>query len=129
MEPEHIAQIKQIFQKKAAQTPGLTPEQEKQILHEIIIERIKQPSLGASTQTGTTQQDQTQQPISATKPLPASTQSSGHAAVVRTLVQMAVHEDLYKAAQLAYDTKNPYLIDQFHDTLVDEFFNMIKSEL
>lgn len=130
MEPEHIAQIKQIFQKKTAQTPGLTPEQEKQILHEIIIERIKQPGLGTSTQTGTTQQDQTQQqPISAAKPLPASTQSSDHAAVVRTLVQMAVHEDLYKAAQLAYDTKNPYLIDQFHDTLVDEFFDMIKSEL
>ncbi len=131
MDPEHIAHIKQQFQEKTAQTPGLTPEQEKQILHEIISERIKQPGLDSSTQQGDTRQGTTQtqqQPISATKPLGASTQSSGHAAIVKTLVDMAVHQDLYKATQLAYDTKNPYLIDQFHDTLVDQFYEMIKSE-
>lgn len=131
MEPSHIAEIKQAFQEKTAQTPGLTPDQEKQILHEIITERTARPQPQTSTAQNDTdtqtsaQQQASQQPV---QPLvQQEPYGSQRQAVVHTLVQMAVHEDLYKATRLAYETKNPYLIDQYHDTLVDQFYQMIKD--
>ncbi len=132
MEPPHITEIKQEFQEKTARVPGITPEQEKQILHEIITERIGKPGLGTSTQQDddnkNQQTDTKQSAIKPTSPLKqGEIYGTEHQAIVHTLVQMAVNEDLYKATQLAYDTKNPYLIDQFHDTLVDQFYDRIKA--
>ena len=133
MDPNHVDQIKQAFQEKTANLPLLTPDQEKQILHEIIQERIaaqpQQSSQSAATDDAT-KDEQASVPVAQ----PALDQKQpGVSSVpmndaVKSLVDMAVKEDLYKATKMAYDTKNPFLIDQYHDTLVNEFYQLIKLQ-
>lgn len=135
MEQNHITEIKQVFHEKTANVPALTQEQEKQILHEIIQERIEKQQSGAQA---TQKDDDTKTdegakeaavPVPAPSPVPhPAAPSTQKDATVQTLVNMAVHEDLYKATKMAYETKNPFLIDQYHDTLVNEFYELIKLQ-
>lgn len=136
MEPNHIDQIKQTFQEKTANLPALTPEQEKQILHEIIQERIatqpRQSSSSASSDDAKTQAEETVQAAPTKQPTappakPAAVPEHIQQAV-QSLVDMAVKEDLYKATKMAYETKNPFLIDAYHDRLVNEFYQLIKLQ-
>lgn len=130
-EQNHIDQIKTAFQEKTAALPALTPEQEKQILHEIIQERIApqpQQSSGTNDSGDSDAQRQTRgaapmPPVPPPVAVPQEIQNT-----VKSLVTMAVRDDLYKATKLAYQTKNPYLIDQYHDTLVNEFYELIKLQ-
>lgn len=137
MEPNHIDQIKQAFQKKTANIPSLTPEQEKQILHQIIQERIApQPQQGSGAAVSNDDNTATQESDAVQATAPASQPKQAQSAAVpqhiqdtvKTLVDMAVKEDLYKATKMAYETKNPFLIDQYHDTLVNEFYQLIKLQ-
>lgn len=135
MDINHVNQIKQTFQEKTANLPALTPDQEKQILHEIIQERIatqpKQSSQSDDSDRSDEQKEECSEPPApqpelqavAPQPVPQHVQDT-----VKTLVDMAVQEDLYKATKMAYDTKNPFLIDQYHDTLVNEFYQLIKLQ-
>ncbi len=135
MEPNHIDQIKQTFQEKTANLPALTPEQEKQILHEIIQERIAVQPQQSSSSASSDDTETKEEAISAA-PLKLPTASPTKPAAVpehiqqtvQSLVDMAVKDDLYKATKMAYETKNPFLIDAYHDRLVNEFYQLIKLQ-
>ncbi len=135
MEPNHIDQIKQTFQEKTANLPALTPEQEKQILHEIIQERIAVQPQQSSSSASSDDTETKEQAVPATPSKQPTAPPAKPAAVpehiqqtVQSLVDMAVKDDLYKATKMAYETKNPFLIDAYHDRLVNEFYQLIKLQ-
>jgi hypothetical protein len=47
---------------------------------------------------------------------------------VKALVDMAFHEGVAKAVEEAKKTGDAYLIDAFHDALVDEVYDMLLKE-
>lgn len=47
---------------------------------------------------------------------------------VKSLVDMAFHEGVAKAIEEAKKTNDPYLIDAFHDALIDEVYDLLLKE-
>ncbi len=48
--------------------------------------------------------------------------------ILSQAIQIAIEEDVAKALDFIYKTKNPYLIDAFHDLLVAHFLSLIQKE-
>lgn len=47
---------------------------------------------------------------------------------VKTLIYFAFKKGLHYATAIAEKLKNPYLLDDFHDTLVDELYDLLKEK-
>ncbi len=47
---------------------------------------------------------------------------------IQALVNIAFHEGIHKAIEEVKKTNDPYLIDAFHDALIDEVYNMLIKE-
>jgi hypothetical protein len=47
---------------------------------------------------------------------------------VKTLIYFAFKKGLHYATHVAEQLKNPYLLDEFHDTLVDELYEVLKKK-
>jgi len=94
----------------------LTPETEKQILKEAVSERIitAQPISPA-------QQQIVVQKAQQIKGQPKERQ-------IQLLTEMAFEKGVIEAVEVAKHLDNPYLLDEFHDALVDELYNKLVEQ-
>lgn len=47
---------------------------------------------------------------------------------VKTLIVLAFQKGVYYAANIADKLKDPYLLDEFHDTIVDDVYELLKKK-
>ena len=94
----------------------LTPEREKEILKQAVSENIQtiQP-------ISDDQQQATSQTAKQIKEEPKERQ-------VKLLIDLAFEKDLSHAVEVARRLDNPYLLDEFHDVIVDELYNKLVEE-
>ena len=94
----------------------LTKEKEKEILREAISERIEEipPLLPA-------QQKAIAQKVQQIKAQPKERQ-------IQLLTEMAFEKGVFEAVEVARRLDNPYLLDEFHDALIDELYNRLVEQ-
>lgn len=94
----------------------LPPEKEKEILREAVSERIKkvQP-------TPVSKQPATLQTAQQIKDQPKERQ-------VQLLINLVFEKGIDEAVDVAKHLDSPYLIDELHDTLVDELYNKLVEQ-
>jgi len=93
----------------------LSPEKQKEILKEAVSERI------SGAQPTPTVQQVAAQKAQEIKGQPKERQ-------VELLKQMAFEKGLIEAIETAKNLDNPYLLDEFHDALVDELYNKLVEQ-
>ena len=94
----------------------LSKEKEKEILREAISERIEKvpPLLPA-------QQKAIAQKVQQIKAQPKERQ-------IQLLIEMAFEKGVFEAVEVARRLDSPYLLDEFHDALIDELYNKLVQE-
>lgn len=94
----------------------LTPEKEKEILKEAVSENIQtvQP-------VSDDQQQITAQTAQQIKEEPKERQ-------IKLLTDLAFKKGLSHSVEVARRLDNPYLLDEFHDVIVDELYNKLVEE-
>jgi len=96
---------------ESAPTQGSSDEDHKQVLHQVVGERLGKP-----------------QPQSTQSTPPAADLSSETQAKVDELLQRAMGHDLDKAISEARKNGDPLVIDAFHDKLVGDLYDRLVSE-
>jgi DNA-binding transcriptional MerR regulator len=117
--PEEI--LKNFEQKRAealkvleSKEAGLSPEKQKEILKDVVSEKIQaiQPSRV---------NQQAAQKIQELQEQPKERQ-------IQILTEMAFEKGIVYAVEIAKNLDNPYLLDEFHDVLVDQLYNKLVEE-
>ncbi|MBU4285033.1 hypothetical protein KKF60_00330 [Patescibacteria group bacterium] len=93
----------------------LSPEKQKEILKEAISERI------TTAQPVISQQQVAAQTAQKLKDQPKDRQ-------IQLLIEMAFEKGIVEAVEVAKNLDNPYLLDEFHDALVDEFYKKLVEQ-
>lgn len=93
---------------------GLSPEKQKEILKDVVSEKIQaiQPSQVSRQVAQKTQELQEQ---------PKERQ-------IQILTEMAFEKGVVYAVEIAKNLDNPYLLDEFHDVLIDQLYNKLVEE-
>ncbi len=100
----------------------VTPEREKEILKQMMTEKfqaVPQPQTQVQTDNG----KETEEFLPAASPDP----KTQYQYAIDSLISTAFEKGLTKAVQEARETHNAFLIDAFHDELVDRFYVEINS--
>lgn len=119
-----IEKIAQEFQDKISRARAekpLSPEEEKALLRQLVGEKLQlqappppppstQSIPSTATSSTTTQQDENQ-----------------YQQAIEFLLEITFTKGLMEGIKEARKTGNPYLIDEYHDTLVDRFYQEIKA--
>ncbi|MFH1129262.1 MAG: hypothetical protein V1686_00800 [Patescibacteria group bacterium] len=108
-ENKKIEVLKQIDNKEGE----LSMEKQKEILREAVNERI-----ATAQPISTGQQQAIVQTAQKLKDEPKERQ-------IQLLTQMAVDKGVIEAVNIARNLDNPYLLDAFHDALIDHFYNQL----
>lgn len=104
---ERIAQLEAQLRKDSKEKPILQPERVKQEISNYIQEVQQTPSFALPTST--------RDEVDEIKKFSPSQQ-------VGSLVSLTLSDGLQKAVALANDLGNPAIVDELHDTLVDNYF-------
>jgi predicted nucleic acid-binding protein len=94
---------------------GLSLERQKEILKEAINEKITETPLTSSSQ------QTTQQAVIKLKDEPKERQ-------IELLIQRAFDKGVVEAVEIAKNLDSPYLLDEFHDALIDHLYNKLVEE-
>jgi hypothetical protein len=95
---------------------GLSVEKQKEILKEVVSEKIAEtPSISPVSQ------QVVQQATVKLKDEPKERQ-------IELLVQMTFDKGVVEAVEIAKNLDNPYLLDEFHDALVDHLYSKLVAE-
>ena len=94
---------------------GLSPEKEKEILKDVVYEKVM------NTKYTPIQQQAAQQQVQKLKDEPKERQ-------IELLTQMAFDKSVIEAVGVAKGLDNPYLLDEFHDALVDKLYNKLVEQ-
>ena len=124
-----LAKKKQALE--ATRAPGVPEAHEKELLGDMLKERIHgiekmalgTPQPAVSSQTG--QSDVSQSVASAPTPQTRELQEKAHAQQVEVLVEVALAKGIPEAVELARQLNNPHILDDFHDALVDEYYEKL----
>lgn len=126
-----IAQIEQSLAQKKEQlkTEQDTGKMEsmpddKEVLHEVVGEHINS-DVSAPTATQTDDSQTTLPPL--TDDIP-SYMTPELQSKVQSLVNMAFSDSIDKAAKMAKETRNPALMDAFHDAIVDQLYDHLVEQ-
>jgi glutamate dehydrogenase/leucine dehydrogenase len=109
------AKIAEELQKTESKEGIISPEKGKEILGEAVRERI------AIAQPAALQQQVVAQNAKQIKAQPKERH-------VQLLTQMAFDKGIAEAVETAKKMDNPYLLDEFHDALVDELYKKLVEE-
>ncbi|HUT96442.1 MAG TPA: hypothetical protein VMW82_02665 [Candidatus Paceibacterota bacterium] len=93
----------------------LSSEKQKEILKEAISEKI------ATAQPAAGQQQATIQTAQKLKDQPKDRQ-------IQLLIEVAFEKGVIEAVEVAKNLDNPYLLDEFHDALIDEFYKKLVEQ-
>ena len=117
---EKLQEKKHALKEKAESPP------EKEIFKEVLREHIEKAIAGDSAPT------KGAPPTASVQPAPdyvATQQTSAHDAdheeQVLALVEIALAKGVVDAVKVARQLKNPHLLDDFHDALVDEYYDKL----
>lgn len=91
----------------------LSLEKQKEILRQAVSEHI-----ATAQPASPTQQQAAMQQAQGIKDQPKERQ-------IQLLVQIAFEKSVIEAVEVAKKLDNPYLLDEFHDALVDELYNKL----
>ena len=121
-----IADLEQKLQEKKAVLEQ--QKTEKELLHGLIGEKIKEhvPQYSAGTQSG--QSDQAVPPVSSSPPIqtePPSYLSQELKDKIQAIVKLVFDKNLDEGIKEAAKTGNMAVIDAFHDILVDELYDKL----
>jgi hypothetical protein len=124
-----LAKKKQALE--AIRAPAVPEAHEKELLGAMLKERIhgiekmalETPQPAVSSQTG--QSDVSQSVASAATPQTRELQEKAHAQQVEVLVEVALAKGIPEAVELARQLNNPHILDDFHDALVDEYYEKL----
>ena len=94
---------------------GLSPEKEKEILKDAVYEKVM------NVRYTPIQQQAVQQQTQKLKDEPKERQ-------IELLIQMAFDKSVIEAVGVAKSLDSPYLLDEFHDTLVDKLYNKLVEQ-
>jgi hypothetical protein len=94
---------------------GLSAEKQKEILRDVIYEKVM------NVQYTPIQQQAVQQQTQKLKDEPKERQ-------IELLIQMAFDKSVVEAVWIAKSLDNPYLLDEFHDALVDKLYNKLVEQ-
>jgi len=93
----------------------LSMEKQKEILKDAVYEKVKNATFAPG------QQQAVQQQAQKLKDEPKERQ-------VELLIQMAFDKGVVEAVEIAKNLNNPHLLDEFHDTLVDNLYNKLVEQ-
>ncbi len=105
----------EVLRQAENQEVELSMEKQKEILKDAVYEKVKNATYTAS------QQQTVQQQVQKLKDEPKERQ-------IELLVQMAFDKGIVEAVEIAKNLKSPYLLDEFHDTLVDNLYNKLVEQ-
>jgi hypothetical protein len=91
---------------------GLSVEKQKEILKDVVYEKVM------NAQYTPIQQQVVQQQTQKLKDEPKERQ-------IELLIQMAFDKSVVEAVGVAKGLDNPYMLDEFHDALVDKLYNKL----
>lgn len=94
----------------------LTPEKQKEMLRESVNEKIAE-----NISVAPTLQQIIQQTAVKLKDEPKERQ-------IELLIQMTFDKGVVEAVEVAKNLDNPYLLDEFHDALIDHLYNKLVTE-
>jgi DNA gyrase/topoisomerase IV subunit B len=94
----------------------LSPEKQKELLKEAVNEKITE-----NISITPTIQKIAQQTATKLKDEPKERQ-------IELLIQMAFQKGIIEAVEIAKNLDNPYLLDEFHDALVDNMYTKLVEE-
>ena len=94
----------------------LSPEKQKEILKEAVDEKIAETPI-----VSTVRQQVVQQTTVKLKNEPKERQ-------IELLVQMVFDKGIVEAIEVAKNLDSPYLLDEFHDTLIDHLYDKLVIE-
>ncbi|MEW5805580.1 MAG: hypothetical protein AB1721_02560 [Patescibacteria group bacterium] len=116
-----IESLNQEFQQRIKSAEGpLTPEKEKEVLKQVIAEKFQ-----AQPQTQSAQPVQTQ-PIQT--PADDNKNAEEIQEAINSLIEITFNRGLYEGIKQARQTHNAFLIDQYHDELVNRFYQELKAQ-
>jgi len=121
---EHLETVAQDFQERSSGV-DLPPDQEKKIIKEIVKEKFS-PSVPVSSPLAAQANDDAKSD-SATQAQSREDLNRQYQAVVDGFIQNAISGDLTQVVKEVNRSNNPWVIDQFHDVLVDKFYSEIKA--
>jgi len=121
---EHLETVAQDFQERSSGV-DLPPDQEKKIIKEIVKEKFS-PSVPVSSPPAAQANDDAKSD-SATQAQSREDLNRQYQAVVDGFIQNAISGDLTQVVKEVNRSNNPWVIDQFHDVLVDKFYSEIKA--
>jgi flagellar biosynthesis GTPase FlhF len=90
---------------------------EKEIIKEIIGEKIEQSKTAGFKPVGSA----STQVLSKAREIEKESKERQ----IQLLVNLAFEKGIYRAVEVARNLDSPYLLDEFHDTLVDELYNKL----
>jgi len=90
---------------------------EKDIIREIVKEKIQQTAISSPSATP-------QQVAKKTKEIGSEPKERQ----VQLLVNLAFEKGIVQAVEVAKGLNNPYLLDELHDVLVDEYYNKLVEQ-
>lgn len=105
----------QLEAKKREAASGSEAKPERQIVREIIKEAATAPALA---QVGAISDDAAQKAAYDLK-------EKEHEHIIEELVVLALAKGLASAIKVANSLKNPHLLDEFHDTLADKYYEKL----
>jgi hypothetical protein len=119
-----VEKIYQDFEKRRAETIGspefkdkeIGPEKGKEILREVVSEHIQEAHAVSSSNQQVISQNASQ-----IKDQPKERQ-------IQFLTDLALEKGITEAVHVAKSLENPYLIDELHDSLVDNLYNQLVKE-
>lgn len=130
---QHLEVVRQSFEQKIAGKEDLSSDQEKQILKEVIQEQfaIQREATQPLRQSDDDDQKvgQKEEPVKQPAVSVSEQDLRGQARrLAEDYIQLALNTTLERAVKEVNATNNPFVIDEFHDALVDRFYNEIKSK-
>jgi len=119
-----VEKILEEFKKKKAEIleqpkfkeQGMNPEKEKEILKETVLSHV---------QTAQPVPDDQQQVIAQSAQQMSKEPKERQ---IKLLTDLVFEKGISRAIEVAKRLENPYLLDEFHDTLVDELYNKLIEE-
>ena len=124
LEEEIHALEEKLAQRKAAEREGAARE-EKEIFHDVLKEHIESAEEDVpKSDTGIpslSQHDYTAQSRAKTDALG----EKEHHEQVEALVEIALTKGILAAVNVARHLRNPHLLDDFHDLLIDEYYEKL----
>jgi len=125
-------EIQALEEKLAARKAEGEPREEKEVFREVLKEHVEHVKEAAEREPASGKPDATAVPGSSLYDYAAQIEKKGgaeaedeHKEQVDALVEIALTKGIAEAVNVARHLRNPHLLDDFHDALIDEYYEKL----